>query len=101
MTNGIGKTKKLDRGSLIAIAIICAVYVLAFVLEQVMPASSMLFMVLKKGATYALVAVSMNLLNGFTGLFSLGQAGFMLIGAYTYAIFHHPHGAAAGGLPVL
>ena len=32
MTNGIGKTKKLDRGSLIAIAIICAVYVLAFVL---------------------------------------------------------------------
>lgn len=90
MTNGIGKTKKLDRGSLIAIAIICAVYVLAFVLEQVMPASSMLFMVLKKGATYALVAVSMNLLNGFTGLFSLGQAGFMLIGAYTYAIFTIP-----------
>ena len=70
--------------------IICAVYVLAFVLEQVMPASSMLFMVLKKGATYALVAVSMNLLNGFTGLFSLGQAGFMLIGAYTYAIFTIP-----------
>ena len=28
----------------------------------------------------------MNLLNGFTGLFSLGQAGFMLLGAYTYAI---------------
>jgi branched-chain amino acid transport system permease protein len=34
--------------------------------------------VLRKGAIYALVAVSMNLLNGFTGLFSLGQAGFML-----------------------
>ena len=32
----------------------------------------------------------MNLLNGFTGLFSLGQAGFMLIGAYTYAIFSIP-----------
>lgn len=32
----------------------------------------------------------MNLLNGFTGLFSLGQAGFMLIGAYTYAIFTIP-----------
>ena len=26
----------------------------------------------------------MNLLNGFTGLFSLGQAGFMAIGAYSY-----------------
>ena len=32
----------------------------------------------------------MNLLNGFTGLFSLGHAGFMLIGAYTYAIFSIP-----------
>ena len=51
---------------------------------------SMLMTVLEKGAIYALVAVSMNLLNGFTGLFSLGQAGFMLIGAYAYAIFSIP-----------
>ena len=46
--------------------------------------------VLQKGAVFALIAVSMNLLNGFTGLFSLGQAGFMLLGAYTYAIFTIP-----------
>ena len=50
----------------------------------------MLMTVLEKGSIYALVAVSMNLLNGFTGLFSLGQAGFMLIGAYAYAIFTIP-----------
>jgi branched-chain amino acid transport system permease protein len=60
-----------------------------------LPPSSMLFVVLKKGAIYALVAVSMNLLNGFTGLFSLGHAGFMLIGAYTYAIFTIPVEARA------
>ena len=35
----------------------------------------------------------MNLLNGYTGLFSLGHAGFMLIGAYTYAIFTIPTAA--------
>ena len=69
---------------------------LVFVLEQILPPTSMLFTVLKKGATYALVAVSMNLLNGFTGLFSLGQAGFMLIGAYTYAIFTIPVAQARG-----
>ncbi len=51
---------------------------------------SMLLTVLQKGSVYALAAVSMNLLNGFTGLFSLGHAGFMLIGAYTYAIFTIP-----------
>jgi branched-chain amino acid transport system permease protein len=71
-------------------ALIAAVFIIVTILEQVMPAGSMLFVVLKKGAIYALVAVSMNLVNGFTGLFSLGQAGFMLIGAYTYAIFTIP-----------
>ncbi len=50
----------------------------------------MLRTVLQLGAIYALVAVSMNLLNGFTGLFSLGQAGFMAVGAYTFAIFTIP-----------
>ncbi|MBE6940290.1 MAG: branched-chain amino acid ABC transporter permease [Ruminococcaceae bacterium] len=51
---------------------------------------SMLASVLQKGAIYALVAVALNLLNGFTGLFSLGQAGFMMLGAYTYAILTIP-----------
>ena len=32
----------------------------------------------------------MNLLNGFTGLFSLGQAGFMAIGAYVTAVLTIP-----------
>ncbi|MFV0497393.1 MAG: branched-chain amino acid ABC transporter permease [Candidatus Fimivivens sp.] len=73
--------------TLIAVA---ALFVFLFLLERTLPATSMLFTVLKKGAIYALVAVSLNLLNGFTGLFSLGQAGFMLIGAYTYAIFTIP-----------
>ena len=53
-------------------------------------ANIIVFTTLKKGAVYALVAVSMNLLNGFTGLFSLGQAGFMLLGGYTYAILTIP-----------
>lgn len=52
--------------------------------------SDMLRTVLQLGAIYALVAVSMNLLNGFTGLFSLGQAGFMALGAYVFAIFTIP-----------
>ncbi|MBO4903950.1 MAG: branched-chain amino acid ABC transporter permease [Lachnospiraceae bacterium] len=59
-------------------------------MPQVFEPTSPLFTVLKKAAVYSLVAVSMNLLNGFTGLFSLGQAGFMLLGAYTYAILTVP-----------
>lgn len=73
-----------------AIALIAGLFIFLLVLEMLLPSSSMLFVVLKKGAIFALVAVSMNLLNGFTGLFSLGQAGFMLVGAYTYAVFTIP-----------
>src|SRR5262245_31077299 len=32
-----------------------------------------------------IMAVSLNLINGITGQFSLGHAGFMAIGAYTSA----------------
>jgi len=46
--------------------------------------------ILERSIIYAVVAVSMNLLTGFTGLFSLGQAGFMAIGAYTVAILTIP-----------
>ena len=76
--------------SLVAVALFLA---LVLVLDQVIKPSNKMYMlltVLQKGSVYALAAVSMNLLNGFTGLFSLGHAGFMLIGAYTYAIFSIP-----------
>ncbi len=33
-----------------------------------------------------ILAVSLNLVNGYTGQFSLGHAGFMCIGAYTSAV---------------
>lgn len=46
--------------------------------------------ILERSAIYAVAAVSMNLLNGFTGLFSLGQAGFMCIGAYVTGILTIP-----------
>ena len=90
-------------GTLRAMLAIMVLLLLVIVLENIsawipgMPAifspTSQLFTVLKKGAVYSLVAVSMNLLNGFTGLFSLGQAGFMLLGAYTYAILTVPMAA--------
>src|SRR5881396_1437339 len=34
-----------------------------------------------------ILAVSLNLINGFTGQFSIGHAGFMAIGGYGSAMF--------------
>ena len=73
--------------SLLAVAVL---FFLAWLVEKTEGTQSMAVTVLQKGAVYALIAVSMNLLNGFTGLFSLGQAGFMLVGAYTYAVLTIP-----------
>ena len=84
--------EKDRRGTWIALACVAGLLAVIVVLENTMQPTSMLFTVLKKGAVYALVACSLNLLNGFAGLFSLGQAGFMLLGAYTYAILTIPGG---------
>jgi neutral amino acid transport system permease protein len=39
-----------------------------------------------EAAVYALLAVGLNLHWGYTGLLNLGQAGFMLVGAYGLAV---------------
>ena len=75
---------------IISLIVVALLFVGGWLAEHLGGSTSMLVTVLQKGATYALIAVSMNLLNGFTGLFSLGQAGFMLIGAYSYAILTIP-----------
>ena len=81
------------QGMWLTIIALAVVYIMLFALDNFIKPSKftlMLIPVLRKGAIYSLLCVSMNLLNGFTGLFSLGQAGFMLIGAYAYSIFSIP-----------
>ena len=87
--------KTLLRG-LALIVLLALVSVAAEQMATGIQGLSIMQAVLKKGTVYALLAVSMNLLNGFTGLFSLGQAGFMLVGAYTYAILTIPVAKRAG-----
>lgn len=75
--------------------IVALILVLAFLffLEGNKSRYGMAYTVLQKGMILAVVAVSMNLVTGFTGLFSLGQAGFMAIGAYVTAVFLIPAGS--------
>jgi branched-chain amino acid transport system permease protein len=79
-------SKKLIYSSILAVLILA----LLFFLDANKAQYGMAYTVLQKGIILAVVAVSMNLVTGFTGLFSLGQAGFMAIGAYVTAIFLIP-----------
>ena len=73
--------------SIVALAVIVAIL---FYLDANKAQHSYAISIIERSLIYAVVAVSMNLLTGFTGLFSLGQAGFMAIGAYTVAILTIP-----------
>ena len=72
------------------VVVLLAILGVTLAVDLTLPSYHIAVKVLEKATVYALVAVSLNLLNGFTGLFSLGQAGFMLLGAYSYGILTIP-----------
>ena len=74
------KNKKVIQ-SLVAIAFVIVVLI---VLNSFL--SSFQTRIFNLCGIYVILAVSMNLINGFVGLFSLGHAGFMAVGAYTSAL---------------
>ena len=73
--------KRDNRKTILSAALLLLLLAVMMLIDSKFPSYHIVIKVIKKAAVYSLVAVSMNLLNGFTGLFSLGQAGFMLLGA--------------------
>lgn len=57
---------------------------LLFVFENTL--NDYVLRILNLCAIYVILAISLNLVNGFTGQFSLGHSGFMAVGAYTCAL---------------
>jgi branched-chain amino acid transport system permease protein len=65
-------------------------FVVFYALPLVFPDQPYLFHILTLTLCYAIPAIGLNLLFGFTGLVSLGHMGFAGIGAYTTALlFKH------------
>ncbi len=82
--------KNTSKDAKLNMLLVVIVLLLMLACQLAFPPSHTVINILKKCCIYSLAAVAMNLLNGFTGLFSLGHAGFMCLGAYTYAIFTIP-----------
>ena len=87
-------SKKTNVG--LTVALVAAAAVVITLLDLKIIGSTYVTNIIKLSAIYALVGASMNLVNGFTGLFSLGQAGFMAIGAYVVAMFTTDPSGRAG-----
>jgi len=73
------------RRALGPLAILVALVVLDALLPRFM--NPYYFQVLMLIGINIVLAVSLNLVNGFTGQFSIGHAGFMAVGAYASAMF--------------
>ena len=52
--------------------------------------SNYIILIISLIGVYIIASASLNLTNGYTGLFSLGHAGFMAVGAYTSALLSFP-----------
>ena len=67
-------------------AILAAVYLSVLSLQLVGVIDDYLQATLVMICVNIILAVSLNLVTGFTGQFSLGHAGFMAVGAYATAM---------------
>ncbi len=71
---------------------------------ELVPALGYLVFFLTFAAIFAVMALGLNLQWGFTGLFNVGVAGFVAVGAYASAILTappYPESLGGFGLPVL
>jgi branched-chain amino acid transport system permease protein len=78
---------------------VLALFVLLYLLPVIAPGELYALHILTLALCYAVPAIGLNLLFGYTGLVSLGHMGFAGVGAYTTALLMK-HGLA-GFLPAL
>ena len=76
----------MSKSSQIILSLISIACLIAFLFYAQSNFDAYTVRILNLIAINAILAVSLNLIYGFTGMFSLGHAGFMAIGAYVCAI---------------
>ena len=84
MNTTMSKKTPMSRDSILTLCAAVVGLVLLFIFDGMFDPFTM--QIFKLCAINIILALSLNLINGFTGLFSLGHAGFMAVGAYTCAI---------------
>jgi branched-chain amino acid transport system permease protein len=90
------------RNLIVAAVVLGVLFALDFVFQANLISPYFVRIMMLSGIAITL-AVSLNLINGFTGQFSIGHAGFMAVGAYSSAYFSVNYGAglaeSIGGTP--
>lgn len=93
--------KWINRNSIVTALAVLIIYAViqGLIITEIMPPFFKLTLIMIM--IYIILSTSLNLINGITGQFSIGHAGFMAIGAYLSAIITAKlHGPLALGLLV-
>ncbi len=80
------KTNKFSDSNLLRLIVFVIVPLVILIRCALTPTSYVTGIVITMGI-YIVLAASLNLINGFSGMFSMGHAAFMAIGAYISAFF--------------
>ncbi len=81
------KINKTAKSNFITYGIVIAAFIIVQILVSTGQVSSLMKGLLVPLCTYAILAVSLNLVVGILGELSLGHAGFMCVGAFSSAFF--------------
>ena len=71
----------MSKSSQIILSFLCIACLIAFLFYAERNFDAYTVRILNLIAINAILAISLNLIYGFTGMFSLGHAGFMAVGA--------------------
>lgn len=85
--------KHFNKRNIITLAAFIATYIIGSLLINIGIIDSYIFLNIVLIGINIILAVSLNLITGFTGQFTLGHAAFMAIGAYTSAVLTAKIGA--------
>lgn len=80
----------LTRNRILSLIALAAIIGILGYLQATSVQNSYTVTIIERSCIYAVAAVSMNMMIGFTGQFSLGTAGFMCLGAYITGILTMP-----------
>ena len=78
---------KQTKSMLITYAMVIAVFIIVEIMISTGMMSSLMQGLLVPLCIYSIVAIGLNLCVGYLGELSLGQAGFMCVGAFSSAVF--------------
>lgn len=84
------KKKSVNRNFILTVLAFVVVMALMAFLQGNNITYSYAITIIERSCIYAVAAVSMNLMIGFAGQFSLGTAGFMCLGAYVTGVLTMP-----------